>query len=86
MKNKPTITSQTRKPWKDEVDPILKAIKGTRGFNTVVARKMSAILGRDVKRQQVASWFSKTKRSTPSNDTAIVIVYAARLALEEMKL
>lgn len=86
MKNKPTITAQTRKPWKEEVEPILKAIKGTRGFNTVVARKMSELLGRNVKRQQVESWFSKTNRSTPSNDTAIVIVEAARLAREELNL
>lgn len=86
--NKKKQPEQIRKPWAQEVAPIIKATAHVRGFATVVARHMSVITSSDVKRQQVAGWLSADpdKRPTPSNDTAIVILEAVRLAREELGL
>lgn len=88
MKTKQKHPEQIRKPWAQEVAPIIKATAHVRGFATVVARHMSKLTGSEVKRQQVAGWLSADpdKRPTPSNDTAIVILEAVRLSREELGL
>lgn len=88
MKKKQKQPEQIRKPWAEEVAPIIKATAHVRGFATVVARHMSVITSSDVKRQQVAGWLNADadKRPMPSNDTAIVILESVRLAMEELGL